>query len=72
MLHVDRHPHRPCGLAEMANVACYSPFHFGRAFEQAMGETAHQYVFRKRMERAGIPSLQRPRRTPPFSWATIT
>jgi len=54
MLHVDRHLDRPCRLAEMANVACYSPFHFSRAFEQAMGETPHQYVFRKRMERAGF------------------
>ena len=62
MLHVDGHLDGPCRLAEMAAVACYSPFHFCRAFEQAMGETPLQYVQRKRMERAGFLLLQGRRR----------
>jgi len=28
MLYVDRHLDRPCRLADLAGVACYSPFHF--------------------------------------------
>lgn len=53
MLYVDRHLDSRCRLADLARVACYSPFHFNRAFQSAMGETPHAYVFRKRMERAG-------------------
>ena len=63
MLHVDRHLDSRCRLEELAEVACFSPFHFTRVFEAAMGETPHQYVFRKRMERAGFLLLDRRLRT---------
>ncbi len=57
MLYVDRHLHRRCRLADLARVACYSPFHFTKAFQSAMGESPHAYVYRKRMEWAGFRLL---------------
>lgn len=62
MLHVDRHLDRCCRLDDLADVACYSPFHFNRVFEALMGETPQRYVYRKRMERAGFLLLTDRRR----------
>ncbi|BBO70832.1 AraC family transcriptional regulator [Desulfosarcina alkanivorans] len=62
MLHVDRHLDRRCRLHDLADVACFSPFHFNRVFETCMGETPHRYVHRKRMERAGFLLLTDRRR----------
>jgi len=42
----------PVSLADTANVACLSPHHFLRTFKKVFGETPHQYLGRKRMERA--------------------
>lgn len=44
-----------CGnpdLEEIARQACLSPYHFHRAFTQALGQTPHQYRNRLRLERA--------------------
>lgn len=62
MLHVDQAMDRRCRLADLAGEACYAPFHFKRVFEALMGESPHQYVYRKRMERAGFLLLGSPRR----------
>jgi len=62
MLHVDQNMDQCCRIEELADVACYSPFHFCRVFETFMGETPHQYVSRKRMERAGFLLMDRCRR----------
>jgi AraC family transcriptional regulator len=43
---------RPLTVAEIANVACFSPFHFLRSFKQVFRETPHQYLTRRRIERA--------------------
>ncbi len=40
------------GLAELAAVACLSPFHFSRAFKAAMGETPRAHVTARRIEKA--------------------
>jgi AraC family transcriptional regulator len=43
---------RPLSIAEIASVACFSPFHFLRSFKAVFGETPHQYLTRRRIERA--------------------
>lgn len=44
--------HAPIGLADMAEAAGMSRFHFARAFRAETGETPHAYVTRRRCERA--------------------
>lgn len=39
-------------LADLAGVACLSPYHFSRCFKRATGEGAHRHVMRRRVERA--------------------
>lgn len=47
---------RDCGeaidLDRLAREACFSPYHFHRLFRREVGETPHQYLTRKRVERA--------------------
>jgi AraC family transcriptional regulator len=43
---------RPLSVTEIASVACFSPFHFLRSFKQVFQETPHQYLTRRRIERA--------------------
>jgi AraC-like DNA-binding protein len=42
----------PLNVPELARVAHMSPAHFSREFRQAFGETPHQYLLTRRMERA--------------------
>jgi AraC family transcriptional regulator len=44
--------HNPLTLPEIATVSCFSPHHFLRTFKQAFHETPHQFLVRKRLERA--------------------
>jgi AraC family transcriptional regulator len=39
-------------IAQLAKVACLSQFHFARAFKAAVGQSPHQYVSARRLERA--------------------
>jgi AraC family transcriptional regulator len=39
-------------LEEVAAQSCLSPFHLHRLFARAFGETPHQYLVRRRIERA--------------------
>lgn len=41
-------------LKEVAQAACFSPFHFHRIFSSMMGETLGEYITRKKLERAAI------------------
>jgi AraC-like DNA-binding protein len=41
-------------VADLANVACLSIFHFTRAFAAAMGVPPHRYVSRRRLESAKV------------------
>ena len=49
---VDREYARPLDVPALAQVAHASPAHFSRRFKQAYGETPHQYVLTRRVERA--------------------
>lgn len=40
------------GLRDMAGIACLSPHHFLRLFKHLFRETPHQYLIRRRLERA--------------------
>lgn len=42
----------PLQLEQVAAVACLSPFHLHRLFSQTFRETPHQYLVRRRLERA--------------------
>jgi AraC-like DNA-binding protein len=44
--------HRDITLADLAGVACLSPFHFSRTFARAMGVSPHQLCERIRLESA--------------------
>jgi AraC family transcriptional regulator len=50
--HVDAHLHETIRMADLARVAQLAPFRFKRTFRESFGCTPHQYVIRKRVERA--------------------
>ena len=60
MDHVERHLDEPLALADLARVACFSPFHFHRVFTACTGETLYQFVLRLRLERAANQLAQLP------------
>ena len=49
---VDRSYAEPLDVAALARRAHCSPWHFSRRFKEAFGETPHQYVLSRRVERA--------------------
>jgi transcriptional regulator GlxA family with amidase domain len=42
----------PLSVADLAASACVSPAHFSRQFKRAFGESPHQYLLTRRLERA--------------------
>ena len=50
--HLRANLHRPVKLAELANVACFSEFHFHRIFSAVSGETLNNFTNRLRLEKA--------------------
>jgi len=40
------------GLVDLASIVGYSPDHFSRLFKRALGQSPHQYVLSRRIERA--------------------
>lgn len=48
----DAHYAEPLSVADLAAAAGLSPHHFSRAFRQAFGESPHQYLLTRRLERA--------------------
>jgi len=50
--YVDEHFDQQLTLESLANVARLSVHHFARAFRQSTGEPPHQYLLRRRIERA--------------------
>jgi len=49
---IDRRYAQPLDVAAMAREAHASSAHFARSFKRAFGETPHQYLLRRRIERA--------------------
>ncbi|SMC27900.1 AraC family transcriptional regulator [Andreprevotia lacus DSM 23236] len=49
--HIDQHLAEPIDLAQLADVAHFSRFHFHRLFAAWMGETLGDYLRRRRLER---------------------
>lgn len=50
--HIEAHLGEELSLADLAGVACLSPFHFSRCFKQAVGVGPRRYVVGRRVERA--------------------
>jgi AraC family transcriptional regulator len=50
--YVDEHLTEDITVADLADVACLSIFHFTRAFAAAVGMPPHRYVSRTRLEKA--------------------
>jgi len=50
--YVDTHLGRPIRNDELAALARLTPSHFGRVFRNTTGEPPHEYVIRRRVERA--------------------
>ena len=54
--HIDKHLDQPLDLGTLAEVAHFSPFHFHRLFAAWMGETLGDYLRRRKIEVAAIPT----------------
>lgn len=50
--YISRNLHTPITLKDVASASCFSEFHFHRIFHGLVGETVHDYMTRKRMQRA--------------------
>lgn len=50
--YIHAHLDQPIKLADLAEVAGISQFHFSRLFKQSMGMTPHQYLIQQRIEQA--------------------
>src|SRR5918912_687037 len=49
---IDARYHDELDVATLARIAHVSPAHFTREFRRAFGETPHQYLLTRRLERA--------------------
>ena len=52
LAYIEEHLADDIAVADIANVACLSIFHFTRAFAATMGAPPHRYVSRRRLESA--------------------
>lgn len=50
--HITANLDRPLDLARLAEIACFSPYHFHRLYRLVLGETPDQTVRRLRLHRA--------------------
>jgi AraC family transcriptional regulator len=50
--YIEVHLANDLSVAEVAGVACLSPYHFGKMFRYSMSESLHRYITRRRIERA--------------------
>jgi AraC-like DNA-binding protein len=50
---IDARYREPLDVAALARAARLSPAHFSREFRRSFGETPHQYLLTRRLERAG-------------------
>jgi AraC family transcriptional regulator len=61
LAYIDEHLDQPLDLNVLAEVACFSPFHFHRLFSAWMGETLGDYSRRRRLEVAASRLAAQPR-----------
>jgi AraC family transcriptional regulator len=54
LVYIQENIDKPLLLGILADVACFSPFHFHRIFQAYVGETLNDYIRRIRMERAAL------------------
>ena len=59
--YIDEHLENPLDLAQLAEVAHFSSFHFHRLFSAWMGETIGDYLRRRRLETAAMRLASQPR-----------
>ena len=52
--YIYAHLDEPLDLEKLAEIACFSPFHFHRIYRAAMGETVAETVSRHRLQRAAM------------------
>lgn len=57
--HIEQHLENELSLESISKVAHYSPFHFHRIFKAFTNETLHQYIVRKRVEKASADLLRK-------------
>ena len=58
--HIEAHVNQRLALAELAKVAGVSASHFKALFKRSTGLPVHQYVIRRRVERARLLLLEQP------------
>ena len=63
--YIEAHLDDRLTLADLAGVACLSPYHFSRSFKQAVGVGPQRYVLQRRLDRA--KTLMR-RTNQPLAW----
>jgi AraC family transcriptional regulator len=63
MDYVESNLDRNLTLAELANVAGFSPFHFHRVFSSTVGETLSSFIQRVRLEKAASMLVQNPKKS---------
>ena len=54
LIHIQENIDKPLSLEALADVACFSPFHFHRIFAAYVGETLNDYIRRTRLEWAAM------------------
>lgn len=52
LLYIQNNLYEPLTLEELAEIACFSPYHFHRVFRGMVGETLAAHIRRLRLERA--------------------
>jgi len=52
LAHIDANLDKPIRNKELADIARRSEFHFNVAFRNSVGDSPHEYIIRRRMERA--------------------
>ena len=61
--HIERHMDHELSLEVLANVACFSPFHFHRIFRAIIGETLNQFINRVRLQKAASQLVSDPKKS---------
>lgn len=70
LIHIQENIDKPLSLETLADVACFSPFHFHRLFAAYVGETLNDYIRRTRLEWAAMKLCQTERPITDIALAT--